>query len=84
MFKLKDFVKVKTNLKVGEEYGNVMFVQRMEETQGKVYRICKVDKDCDFLIEDKQKKEMICWYSETMLEPLKEKEALNEWIIEGI
>ena len=73
-FKIGDKVRLRNNLEVGEDYGEITFLRDMKDLQGKELTIDRISQQGNYIL-----KEGRFYYSEEMLEKVTDTDDLLEF-----
>ena len=75
-FKIGDKVKLRDDLEVGEDYGEITFLRDMKDLQGKELTIDRISRQGNYIL-----KEGRFYYSEEMLEKINDTDDLLEFAL---
>lgn len=78
-FKIRDVVKVRSDLICGTPYNDIYFIEKMLELKGKVVHIAEIFEDSYHILEDNRR----LFWNDEMFEPLTEEEIkkhLEEYV----
>lgn len=78
-FQIGDRVKLRDDLKVGRDYGEITFLRDMKDLQGKELTIDRISQQGNYIL-----KEGRYYYSEEMLEKVNDTDDLFEFALEKL
>lgn len=78
-FKVRDKVKLRDDLEVGRDYGEITFLRDMKDLQGKELTIDRISRQGNYIL-----KEGRYYYSEEMLEKVTDTDDLLEFALEKL